>query len=141
MDQTTIAAPRRRRRPERVPNKTQEELFAYQQSRSQYYGNKDYKMIMPDCGTWQEAYDRLSGLASEYRAKADDWRNKVYKKCGRSVEVGGKYDDFDARRVSIDYINERRKENMARNCERSAEELEILAERLKDYCTSLRDTF
>ena len=122
---------RKRRGGFKGERKTQAEIFAEEQKKP-YSG--DYKEILTSSKTWQEAYDRLYDKAKEYRAKADEWRNKVYKKHGGSVEVGGKYNDLDARNVSIDYINERRRENAVKSLEHDAEVLEKGAEQLKERC-------
>ncbi len=123
--------PRQRRDGFKGERKTQAEIFAEEQKKP-YSGN--YKEILASSKTWQEAYDRLNGKAKEYRVKAEEWRAKTYKKNGGSVEVGGKYDDLDAKNVSIDYINERRREDAIKSLEREAEELEHGAEQLKERC-------
>ena len=114
-----------------IAKKTQEEIFAEEQSKM--YGD-DVRGTLVSSKTWQEAYDRFIGKADECLKKADEWRAKKYKKHGGSVEVGGKYDDFDAKNVSIDRINERRRENTIRNLEEKAKMYRDFAEQLKAKC-------
>ena len=130
---TGTASARRRRKGFKsgIAKKTQEEIFAEEQSKM-YSG--DVRDILVSCKTWQEAYDRFIGKADECLKKADEWRAKKYKKHGGSVEVGGKYDDFDAKNVSIDRINERRRENAIRNLEEGAKMYRDFAEQLRAKC-------
>ncbi len=142
-EKPSVAERRRARRGFRdvMPRKTPEEVFAEWQKKasgwvtegSQYAA--DSKEAVVSSKTWQEAYDKLRKKAEDYRAKADEWRKKVYKKHDGSVEVGGKYNDLDATNVRIDYINERRRENAIRNLEGDAKHFEELAEKLKTEAT------
>lgn len=111
--------------------KTPEQIYAEEVQESHA---RDYKEILLASGTWQEAYNNFQKKANECLAKADEWRNKVYKKHGGHVLVGAKYNDYDAKMVSVDAINERRRERNISGYEKDACEYRKYADFLKEKC-------
>lgn len=111
--------------------KTPEQIYAEEVQKSHA---RDYMEILLASGTWQEAYNNFHKKADECLAKADEWRNKVYKKHGGRVLVDAKYNDYDAKMVSVDAINERRRERNISGCEKVACEYRNYADFLKEKC-------
>ncbi len=59
--------------------------------------------------TRKEAIDKLEKQYSDAKTSRDIWRDKKYKSSNKSVEVG-MHDDFDHRSISVDRVNEMRRQ-------------------------------
>lgn len=82
---------------------------------------QDSKYSKKWAATRKEAIEKLTKQFNDAKAKKAEWQNKVYKKNGGSVEVG-KDNDFDINNVSIDYINEKRRQEVIRGAETDMKE-------------------
>lgn len=83
------------------------------------YQNSSYSKKW--AATRKEAIEKLTKQYNDAKAKKAEWEAKVYKKHGGSVEVG-KDNDFDLNEVSIDRINQKRKDNAIKAAETEMKE-------------------
>ena len=134
--QSDVDAPKPRRKPQgfkKTPSKSSAELFAEEKQKVATWNNA-YSKVIVNSETAEEAIAEFRHLAAKARERAEDWRNRVYKKNKTVVTGQNKTSGADEYETTIEAANERRRQGQIKSALKEAEEYDryasVLSERV-----------